>query len=98
MSTMCELESLFCNFDIQINSDMSATVFKVIGEATLTENSGVADTALCTLINESLGFALKAHTAKCYPLIIEPTYGAARKHWDDCTRSSAFLALQVCHL
>jgi hypothetical protein len=89
-----ELECLFCNFEIHINSELSATVFTLIGEATLNENSDVADTAISILMNSSLGFALKAHAAKCYPLIIEPTYRAARKHWDDCIRSNAFVALQ----
>jgi hypothetical protein len=63
-------------------------------KATLNENSDVADIAISILMNSSLGFALKAHAAQCYPLIIEPTYRAARKHWDDCIRSNAFMSLQ----
>jgi hypothetical protein len=32
---------------------------------------------------------------RCFPLIIDPAYRSARKHWDDCIRSNAFVALQT---
>jgi hypothetical protein len=89
-----ELESLFANFEIHVTAQMAVTVCRLIGETTVNDNTDVADTAISLLTNGNLGFVLKAHAQQCYPLIIEPVYRAARKHWDDCIRSNAFVALQ----
>jgi hypothetical protein len=89
-----ELESLFCSFEIHVTAQMSMAVFRLIGETAVNENADVAHTAISILMNGNLGFILKAHAAQCYPLLVEPTYRAARRHWDDIVRSNAFVALQ----
>jgi serine/threonine-protein phosphatase 2A regulatory subunit B' len=90
-----EIEGLLSNFEIHVTSQMAVNVCRLIGETTLNENTDVADTAISVVMNASLGFIVKAHAVRCFPLIIDPTYRAARKHWDDCIRSNAFVALQT---
>jgi hypothetical protein len=91
---LAELESFFCNFEIHVTSQMAVSAFRLIGEVTINDSTEVAYAAIGILMNPALGFLLKAHAARCYPVIVGPTYRAARKHWDDCIRSNAFVALQ----
>jgi hypothetical protein len=89
-----EFERLLSSFEIHVTVRMAIAVFRLIGETTLNENTEVADTAISILMNSNLRFVLKSHAVKLYPLIVDPIYRAARKHWDDCIRSNAFVALQ----
>jgi neutral trehalase len=90
-----ELETLFSRFEIHITQQMATAVFKVVGEITLNENVDVAEAAIDILMNPSLAFTIKNHANWIYPLLIGPTYRAARKHWDEVIRANAFVALQT---
>jgi hypothetical protein len=54
---------------------MSVTVFRVIGEMMVNENTEVTDTAINALMNCSLGFILKTRAPRSSPLIIDYTVG-----------------------
>ena len=90
-----ELEALLIEFEIHVTAQMAASVFRLVGEATMNENSDVADIAIDIIMNPSLAFTLKTHASTVYPLIMEPAYRATRKHWDSCIRANAFVALQT---
>lgn len=90
-----EIEELLVAFEIHVTPQMAVSVFKLIGEMCVNKNSDVAETAFDILMNPACNFMLKTHSAAVYPLIVEPLYNSAKKHWDECIRTNAFVTLQT---
>lgn len=90
-----ELGNLIANFEINVTPKIAASVFKLVGNSVLSENPDVSEAAIDILMNPDLAAVLKANAQTVFPLIVEPVYRAAKNHWDECTKSNAYIALQV---
>ena len=88
------IETLLLQFEINVNSKMATSVFQLLGNSVNNQNCDVAEIAIDIITNPKLSFMLKAHASQVFPLIMKPAYEASQKHWDECTRSNAFVALQ----
>ncbi|OHS93450.1 phosphoprotein phosphatase [Tritrichomonas foetus] len=90
-----EIEELFVAYEIHITGNMASRVFRLVGEMSNNMNTDVAETAVDILTNPNIAFTLKTHAHVVFPLVVEPVYRSAQKHWDDCIRTNAIVTLQT---
>lgn len=90
-----ELSFLAAGFEMNVTPKMAVLIFRLVGSMVLSENPDVSEAAIDVLMNPDLASILKNNASAIFPLIIEPVYRAAKSHWDECTKSNAYVALQV---
>ena len=95
MEFLDELSTLLLTFEINVTPKAAQIVFKIIGECVNSENADVSEAAVDILINNDLATLIKSNSQVIFPIVIEPVYKAAKHHWDNCTKTNAYVVLQV---
>jgi serine/threonine-protein phosphatase 2A regulatory subunit B' len=90
-----ELNMLLLAFEINVTPKTAQVVFKIIGDCVESENADVSEAAVDILLNNELATLIKSNSSVIFPVLIEPVYRAAKYHWDNCTKTNAYVVLQV---
>ncbi|EAX94611.1 phosphoprotein phosphatase, putative [Trichomonas vaginalis G3] len=90
-----ELTTLLSTFELNVSPKVASTIFKIVGDCVESENTDVSEASVDFLMNPELASVIRTHSTIVFPIVIEPIYRAAKHHWDECTKTNAYVVLQV---